>query len=181
MEYKDGVIFKSDRAIRDWFKNMSLPAILTREIKDSLGLTEIVETENPATDLQSAYQDGVELIDGIPTMKWVVVDKTEEELQVEVTAKTTAILTSYKATIQAMIDSEAQNRGYDDINAIAKYQGYTNMYQEETIALGMWCADCWTKGYIILDEVQKGIRALPTIEEVLAELPMFVFTPTKTI
>ena len=181
MWYKNGTVFNSQQAIRLDNPNTSLPSFMSDELIKSLGYEKVIETENPATDFETSYQDGVELIDGVPTTKWVITSKTEEEIQVEVAAKTTAILTSYKTTIQAMIDSEAQSRGYDDINAIAKYQGYPNMYQEETIALGMWCADCWTKGYIILGEVQKGLRVLPSIEEVIAELPKFIFTPTITI
>lgn len=66
--------------------------------------------------------------------------------------------------VQAMLDSEAQSRGYDNINAIAKYMGYENQFRAECEALGAWCAACWAKCY----ELQSG-GTMPS--DLLAEMP----------
>lgn len=71
------------------------------------------------------------------------------------------------ATVQSMLDTEAQSRGYDNINAIGKYIGYDNPFRSECELLGAWCASCWAKCY----ELQAG-GVMP--EDLLAEMPKLV-------
>lgn len=66
--------------------------------------------------------------------------------------------------VQGMLDSEAQARGYDNINSIAKYMGYENQFRAECEALGAWTAACWAKCY----ELQSG-GVMP--DDLLAEMP----------
>jgi len=69
--------------------------------------------------------------------------------------------------VQSMLDTEAQARGYDNINSIAKYMGYDNPFRAECEALGAWCAACWAKCY----ELQAG-GVMP--DDLLAEMPELV-------
>ncbi len=66
--------------------------------------------------------------------------------------------------VQAMLDTEAQTRGYDNINAIGKYIGYDNAFRAECEALGTWTAACWAKCY----ELQSG-GVMPS--DLLSEMP----------
>jgi len=66
--------------------------------------------------------------------------------------------------VQAMLDTEAQQRGYDDINSIGKYVGYPNDNQVECEALGAWAAACWTKCKAL-----KAGGVMPS--DLLAEMP----------
>lgn len=66
--------------------------------------------------------------------------------------------------MQAMLDTEAQSRGYDNINAISKYIGFDNAFRVECEALAAWCAGCWSKCY----ELQSG-GVMPS--DLLAEMP----------
>ena len=68
-------------------------------------------------------------------------------------------------SVQAMLDSEAASRGYDNINAIGKYIGYENPFRAECEALGAWTASCWAKCY----ELQAG-GVMPA--DLLAEMPI---------
>jgi len=68
-------------------------------------------------------------------------------------------------SVQSMLDSEAQSRGYDNINAIGKYIGYDNPFRAECEALGVWTASCWAKCY----ELQSG-GVMPV--DLLAEMPL---------
>jgi len=83
MYYKDGKTYGSTKSIRNELSNMSLPAFMSDEFIESLGYKVVMDTPNPATELRNSYQDGVELVNGVPMVKWVVVDKTEEELSTE--------------------------------------------------------------------------------------------------
>ena len=71
------------------------------------------------------------------------------------------------SSVQTMLDSEAAKRGYDNINAIAKYMGYDNQLRAECEALGAWCAACWAKCY----ELQAG-GVMPS--DLIAEMPVLV-------
>ena len=68
------------------------------------------------------------------------------------------------AQVQSMLDTEAQSRGYDDMNSIGKYLGYDNLFRAECEALGAWTSACWAKCY----ELQSG-GVMPS--DLLAEMP----------
>lgn len=74
------------------------------------------------------------------------------------------VISQAKAAVQGLLDSTAQSKGYDNINAIAKYMGYDNQFRVECEALGAWCAACWAKCY----ELQSG-GVMPS--DLLAEMP----------
>ncbi|MDL2272797.1 hypothetical protein LJC23_07200 [Desulfovibrio sp. OttesenSCG-928-I05] len=74
--------------------------------------------------------------------------------------------------IQNHLDSFAKTGNYDNILSAASYATSTNskFHREGQYAVEIRDA-VWAKGYAILDEVLSGQRPLPSIEEVLAELP----------
>jgi len=77
-------------------------------------------------------------------------------------------------SIQNHLDTKAQSLRYDNINAIGKYVGYVNDFQAEAEALGAWASSCWKVAGQIEADVQSGVRVMPTVDEVLAELPVYV-------
>lgn len=79
---------------------------------------------------------------------------------------------AFTAAIQSHLDQFAQTRNYDSIMSAATYATSTvPKFQAE----GQYAVEArdatWAKGYAILDEVLSGQRPMPTIEEVIAELP----------
>ncbi len=74
--------------------------------------------------------------------------------------------------IQNMLDDKAKEYRYDNIMSVRSYAGYANSFQAEAQVLAIWAADCWVKAGEIEQEVIAGIRELPTIEEILAEMPI---------
>lgn len=87
---------------------------------------------------------------------------------------TEQIVEGFKAAIQQQLDASAQAKGYDSIVSACSYAGYANDFQAEAVAFGVWRASVWTYGYAELDKVIAGTRPLPTIAEILAELPALV-------
>jgi len=75
--------------------------------------------------------------------------------------------------IQNHLDTKAKSLRYDDINAIGKYVGYENAFRTEAEKLGAWASSCWKVAGVIEADVQAGNRAMPTVDEVLAELPVY--------
>lgn len=84
------------------------------------------------------------------------------------------IIQSFKDAIQATLDDAARAKNYDDIVSACSYAGYPNAFQSEAIAFGQWRANVWAYGYAELDKVMAGTRQVPTITEILAELPELV-------
>lgn len=74
--------------------------------------------------------------------------------------------------IQNMLDDKAKEYRYDNIMSVRSYAGYANSFQAEAQVLAIWAADCWVKAGEIEQEVIAGVRELPTIEEILAEMPI---------
>lgn len=78
----------------------------------------------------------------------------------------------FVAAIQGHLDSFAQTRNYDGIMSAATYATSTI---PKFAAEGQYAVEArdatWTKGYEILDAVLSGQRPMPTIDEVIAELP----------
>lgn len=97
------------------------------------------------------------------------------ELDAPTPAPTTEqIIEGFKAAIQSALDEAARAKGYDDIVSACSYAGYENVFQAEAIAFGQWRANVWAYGYAELDKVMAGTRPVPTIPEILAELPALV-------
>ena len=87
---------------------------------------------------------------------------------------TEQIVEGFKSAIQNTLDEAARAKGYDDIISACSYAGYPNVFQAEAIAFGQWRATVWAYGYGELDKVIAGTRPVPTIAEILAELPSLV-------
>ena len=84
------------------------------------------------------------------------------------------IIEGFKAAIQSTLDEAARAKGYDDIVSACSYAGYPNVFQAEAITFGQWRANVWDYGHSELDKVIAGTRPVPTIAEILAELPSLV-------
>jgi hypothetical protein len=39
----------------------------------------------------------------------------------------------------------------------------------------VWRDACWTAGYTVLAECEAGTRAIPTVDELIAEMPSMVW------
>lgn len=79
----------------------------------------------------------------------------------------------FEDAIEAYMDSVVQTRNYKNIHTAASYVNSTNeKFAKEGAACNKWRDDVWDKCYAILAEVKAGVRAVPTLEEVIAELPV---------
>ena len=81
-------------------------------------------------------------------------------------------LAAFTAAIQARLDDFARTRNYDDILSAASYATSTMAKFKTEGQYAVEARDAtWAKGYVIMDDVLAGRRPMPTLEEVLAELP----------
>lgn len=77
------------------------------------------------------------------------------------------------AEVQQHMDSAAQALGYDDIQTAVTYadEPAVPRFQAEGHAFRAWRSRVWAHCYQVLDEVQAGLRTIPTSEALIYELP----------
>jgi len=78
---------------------------------------------------------------------------------------------SLEQVVQSYLDGEAQKLGYDNIVSACTYASASNPFQEEGQSFVSWRGNVWKTCYQILEDVEAGIREVPTEAELLAELP----------
>ncbi|MCW8932177.1 MAG: hypothetical protein OQL19_18330 [Gammaproteobacteria bacterium] len=75
--------------------------------------------------------------------------------------------------IQNLLDTTAQSLRYDNMMSVRSYAGYVNPFQEEAQTLAVWASECWVVAGQIEADVIAGTRPMPTVDEVLSELPTY--------
>jgi len=84
------------------------------------------------------------------------------------------IVEQFRVAIQAHVDATAQTRSYDSGTSLASYVASGNaQWAAEAAAFVAWRDAVWIYSYAELDKVTAvpPQRAVPTIEDFLAELP----------
>lgn len=82
---------------------------------------------------------------------------------------------TYIGIIQQHLDGKAREFGYDNLISGISYadEPAVPKFQAEGQALRAWRSKVWAFGYDYLAKVQAGEQALPTPDQLLAELPAF--------
>lgn len=92
-------------------------------------------------------------------------EPTEEERLEELKA-------SIISSVQQVLDSTAQSRGYDNGFALASYSNSTDaIFRHEAEAFVVWRDKAWRYCYNLLDRFLAGEIEQPTIEYVLENMP----------
>lgn len=86
------------------------------------------------------------------------------------------IIAALTASVQSHMDSQARALNYDDIKTAVTYadEPVVQKFQAEGQAMRAWRSLCWVHCYAVIDAVTAGDRAIPTAEELIAELPPLV-------
>lgn len=86
------------------------------------------------------------------------------------------IIAKYTAGVQQHLDTFAQTRNYDGILSAATY---ATSQVPKFKAEGQYAVEArdatWAKCYEILAAVEAGSRTMPTLDELLAELPVLTW------
>lgn len=85
--------------------------------------------------------------------------------------------------IEAWMNTVVAERDYDSIDTcIARYTDSPNpKYAQEAKAVKNWNTAVWDKCWDILAEVKEGKREIPTLEEVIEELPKLDWGDSNTV
>jgi hypothetical protein len=75
--------------------------------------------------------------------------------------------------IQDMLDNKAREYEFESIHTAGVWRGL----RPHADGLVVWGASCWNKGDEIRAAVIAGERTMPTVNQVLAEMPIFEVQP----
>lgn len=114
-----------------------------------------------------AYIVELEKEAGIRRFKIVAIpEPTQEELEAQMQATMTD-------AVQHALDAFAKTRGYDGIMSACSYSNSTDAQFKLEADYCIQLRDTtWRMGYAILAEVKAGTRPIPSVEELIAELPV---------
>ena len=86
---------------------------------------------------------------------------------------TEEILKGYEDAVQAHLDATAQSRGYDNTYTCLSYIASTDeIWHRESNAFNAWRDRVWRKCHEIMNSVLAGATPQPTVEELIAQLPV---------
>lgn len=112
------------------------------------------------------------LIGTVWTQQWVVHDYDAGTLAARQAAAIAAQEAEYTAALEAHYDAVAQQKRYDSRYTCALRAGYAGPFQAEGTAFAVWMDNCNAMAYQILADVLNGVRAAPTIDQLISELPV---------
>lgn len=76
--------------------------------------------------------------------------------------------------VQNLLDSKAKEKMYDSALSIATYAiSSDEIFKAEADAFVVWRDRCWRKCYDILAQFQSGEIEMPSVENVIEQLPTF--------
>ena len=117
--------------------------------------------------------------DALPTLvngAWLLNKSVVEMTQDEKDTYRARTVRQYELAVQDHMDDKVADREYDSMISACTYATSTNpKYGPEGQACLNWRDAVWDKCYEVLAEVDAGTRQPPTIDELIAELPVLTW------
>ena len=131
----------------------------------------------PADAVEITEAEHAALIEGQSQGKVIVADESGRPiLQDPPPPSPEQIVAQYTAAVQKRLDDFARTRGYDGILSAATYATST---VPKFAAEGQYAVEArdatWAKCYEVLAAVEAGSSPMPTLDELLAELPVLTW------
>ena len=76
--------------------------------------------------------------------------------------------------IESHINETVRAKGYNSQDSIAKYLVSGNPFESECRAISLWIGNVWVYAHQVQADVLAGTREMPSLEELIAELPELV-------
>ena len=99
-------------------------------------------------------------------------DKTAGEIEAELVEALNQAKEEMEQAIESHLDSTIVAKGYNSQDSIAKYLVAGNPFYTECTTISLWIGSVWVYSHQVETAVLAGTRPMPTIEELLAELPV---------
>lgn len=176
VKIKDNVVNKYPYTSADLFAefpNTSFPSDLELADLSSFGVFKVIKVDKPVVNYTDVVEEGIPVFDD---GNWIQVWNTRLATPAEQSAAMTKIVKEFTDAVQLYLDSVAQTRNYSNIISACSYAAGTHpKYSAEGKACLKWRENVWDACYQILNDVQTGNRPMPTIEQVISELPVITW------
>ncbi len=171
---KNGEVAKYPCTIQDLKNdnpNTSFPLFPKENVLNAFDVFVVDATEKPNHNILTEEVDELypSFINNRLTQQWSIRNATPEEIVV----KKERIMSEYENALANLFNSKAKEKNYDNYITCSLRAGYSGPYQQEGIAFAQWMDNCNFTGYQILNDVESGIRTIPSIPDFLAEMPTF--------
>ncbi len=135
----------------------------------------------PADAVEITEAEHAALIEGQSMGKVIVADENGRPILQDPPPPTIEqIIAQYDAAVQQRLNDFAKTRNYTNILSAATYATST---VPKFKAEGQYAVEArdatWAKYYEVLAAVQTGARPMPTIEELIAEMPVLTWPDTE--
>lgn len=77
----------------------------------------------------------------------------------------------FDSAVEAHLYAEAASCGYTNIERACMYASSPNPYQAESQSFVEWVGNVWAYCYGELQKVEAGTRSMPSVEQIISELP----------
>lgn len=139
--------------------------------------TAIHGDNTPSDAVEITTEQHQALLEGQSQGKLIVADKNGKPVLQDPPPPTAEqIMAQYTGAVQQHLDTFARTRNYDGIMSAATYATST---VPKFAAEGQYAVEArdatWAKCYEILAAVETGSRPMPTLDELLAELPVLTW------
>lgn len=128
----------------------------------------------PADAVEITEAEHAALLEGQSMGKVIVADESGRPILQDLPPPTAEqIIAQYTAAVQKRLDDFARTRNYDGIMSAATYATSTVPTFKAEGQYAVEARDAtWAKCYEVLAAVEAGSRPIPTLDELLAELPV---------
>ena len=151
--------------------NISVPRNGTAVID---GVWSIVHYGEVPTDIAEEYEvkeSAPVKTNGRYEINYSLVSKPQEELDAMAADKLEEAKRTLTRAVEAMLDESSRSRKYFSILSECSYIGSPTFGPEAQVTSN-WRDAVWLKVYEIEDDVVNGVVPIPTVDELLAELPV---------
>ena len=111
---------------------------------------------------------------------WITEGNVPLPMEVPTVPQPTAqeMVERYRQAIQEFLDAKAADRDYDNIQTASLRAALPGSpFHAEGVAYGEWMDACWAAGIVIMNNALNNTIPIPTVQELLDQLPELVLPP----
>ena len=145
----------------------------------ALGVSDLAWWPEESADkpLPTGKKYGDETLTPVKSRKVVKVSHAIIDMSAdEINLQNSYLAEGFVAAAQQAMDSQARALGYDSAATAVTYaeEPAVPRFQEEGRAIRAWRSKVWAFAYDLLDKVKAGSVAVPTVDEFLSQMPVYV-------
>lgn len=145
--------------------------MIVRKIEDKIYKIDITTDEK--SFMEKNDSGGFFIVDQLPFSKFKKWKIVNNEIVVDEEAEQEMIAKMYEREVEQLLNNTAKTHRYDSIDKACSYASVENPFQEESKLFVAWRGNVWAYCYQILNDVKEKKRTIPSLDELMAELPKF--------